>query len=117
MSNGRLDEQRLRGDTKALIEDIIAIERADKFKQRQTLFHFLRDLVHSLRWHDVIARQTAASRLPQASASSRRSASSSPCAVGATAAPKVAPERVVRVLATQRLTDTCGVALTGGPDL
>ena len=45
----RLDEQRLRGDTKALIEDIIAIERAGKFKQRQTLFHFLRDLVHSLR--------------------------------------------------------------------
>ena len=50
----RLDEQRLRGNTKALIEDIIAIERAGKFKQRQTLFHFLRDLVHSLRWHDVI---------------------------------------------------------------
>jgi hypothetical protein len=45
----RLEEQRVRGDTKALVDDIIAIERAGKFKQRQTLFNFLRDLVHSLR--------------------------------------------------------------------
>lgn len=45
----RLNEQTLRGDVKALVADIIAIDKAGKFKQRQTLLHFLRDLVHSLR--------------------------------------------------------------------
>ena len=33
-----------RGDTKALVADIIEIDRAGHFEQRATLFHFLRDL-------------------------------------------------------------------------
>ena len=48
----RLDETTVRGDTKALISDIISIEKAGKFKQRATLFHFLKDLVHSLKLRD-----------------------------------------------------------------
>ena len=49
---GRLKASAVEGDARAMIEDIIAIHRTGKFQQRVALFHFLRDLVHSLRLRD-----------------------------------------------------------------
>ena len=45
---GRLKETAVRGDTKALVDDIVRIEAAGKWAQRATLFNFLKDLVGSL---------------------------------------------------------------------
>jgi hypothetical protein len=39
-------------DAKAMINDIITIERAGKFEQRATLMHFVRDMLHSLKLRD-----------------------------------------------------------------
>ena len=46
---GRLEEMTVRGDTKSLIDNIIACEKAGKFKERTTLFAFISDLVRSLK--------------------------------------------------------------------
>ena len=39
----------MRGDAKLLIENIIACEKAGKFKQRATLYNFISDMVRSLK--------------------------------------------------------------------
>ena len=48
----RLDEFASRGDVKALISDVISIERAGKWKERPALFEFIRDLVRSYKLRD-----------------------------------------------------------------
>ena len=48
----RLEGFAVEGDAKAMINDIIAIERAGKFEQRATLMHFVRDMLHSLKLRD-----------------------------------------------------------------
>ena len=48
----RLERFAVEGDAKAMIHDIIAIERAGKFEQRATLMHFVRDMLHSLKLRD-----------------------------------------------------------------
>ena len=45
----RLSELTVRGDTKVLIDNIIACEKAGKFKARATLYNFIADLVRSLK--------------------------------------------------------------------
>jgi hypothetical protein len=45
----RLGELTVRGDAKVLIENIIACEKAGKFKGRATLYNFIADLVRSLK--------------------------------------------------------------------
>eukprot|EP00966_Prymnesium_polylepis_P095617 2215274-Prymnesium_polylepis.1 len=48
----RLEELQVRGDAKALIEDIIAVERNGKLAQRKELLNFIRDLIKSLKLGD-----------------------------------------------------------------
>lgn len=64
----------MRGDAKALIENIIACEKAGKFKGRATLYNFIADTIRSLklrkdergahsranRWHESSLRVFAA---------------------------------------------------------
>ena len=42
----------MRGDAKVLIENIIACEKAGKFKERATLYNFISNLVKSLKLRD-----------------------------------------------------------------
>lgn len=70
----RLEELTVRGDAKVLIENIIACEKAGKFKERATLYNFISNLVKSLkmregargthsramRWHESSKRVFAA---------------------------------------------------------
>jgi hypothetical protein len=44
----RLEEYTSRGDTGALIADLISCERAGAWEQRQVLFNFMRDMVHAV---------------------------------------------------------------------
>jgi hypothetical protein len=44
----RIEEYTCRGDTGALIADLISCERAGACEQRQVLFNFMRDMVHAV---------------------------------------------------------------------
>jgi len=48
----RLKEFAFRGDVKAIVDDVIAIEKAGKFEQRAGLLNMVRDMLHSLRLRD-----------------------------------------------------------------
>ena len=48
----RLDEFAGRGDVKAIISDIVKVERAGKWQQRPALFSFIRDLIHAFSLRD-----------------------------------------------------------------
>ena len=49
----RLKENAARGDAKAIIEDVIECERSGKFRQKQALLRFVKDIIHSLRLSTV----------------------------------------------------------------
>ena len=48
----RLGEYASRGDVKALISDVVAIERDGKWEQRPELFQFVRDVIHAYKLRD-----------------------------------------------------------------